>query len=130
MLPSLNLPKKRISVPHHSSGDTASIKKREESSSQVNPSSIGTNKVHKSFPEFQQQFSKLKLGNSWSIDFSESLVNISSHTDNYLLPKCEIFVDSSLQFTLLVFCWLLSNDHDLYMKYETAFLTVNLFNFI
>ena len=130
VLPSLNLPKKSISVPSYSSRDTTSIKKREESSSQINPSSIGTNAVYKSFPEFQQRISKLKLGNSWSIDFSESLVTISSHTDNYLLSKFEIFVDSSLQFTLRVFGWLLTDDHDLYMKYERSFINVTLSNFI
>ncbi len=83
--------------------------------------------VYKSFPECQQLISKLKLGDSWHIDLSESLATISSHIDEYLLPKFEIFVDPSLQFSLGVFGWMLTEDHDLYGKYERSLANVTLF---
>ena len=86
--------------------------------------------VYKSFTEFKQRISKLRLEDSWRIDLSESLVTISSHINDYLLPKFEIFVDSSLHFSLRVFGWMLTKDHDLYEKYERSFANVTLSNLI
>ena len=94
VLPSLNLPKKSLSVPPPSPRANSSIKKREEStSSQVDPSEMGI-----TFLEFQQLVAKLKLGNSSSINFSDSFITISSYANDYWLPEFEIFVDPSLRF--------------------------------
>ena len=130
MLPSLHLPKKSISVSSPPPRPTTAIKKREEiiSSTSV-PASIPL-AAYKSFAEFQQRISRLKLGDSWHIDFSKSLVTISCHNDDYLLPKFEIFVDPSLQFSLRVFGWMLTEDHDLYGKYERSFANVTLSSLI
>ena len=129
MLPSLHLPKKSISVSSPPPRPTTAIKKREENISSALPSSIPS-AVYKSFADFQQRISKLKLGNSWHIDLSESLVTISSHNNDYLLPKFEIFVDPSLRFSLRDFGWMLTEDHDLYGKYERSFANVTLSNLI
>ena len=56
---------------------------------------MGITEINKSFLEFEQRVSKLKLGNSWSIDFSDSFITISSYANDYLLPEFEIFVDPS-----------------------------------
>ena len=48
---------------------------------------------------------------------------------NLILPKYEIFVDDSLRFTVRVFGWILSEDHDLYKQYSQSFLNVTLSTF-
>ena len=131
VLTSLNLPKKSLSVPPPSPRATSSIKKREEStSSQVDPSEMGITEIYKRFLEFEQRVSKLTLGNSWSIDFSDSFITISSYANDYLLPESEIFVDLALRFSLRVFGWLLTDDYDLYRKNGRSFANVTLSNLI
>ena len=46
------------------------------------------------------------------------------------LYKYEIFVESSLRFSLQVFGWMLTEDHDLYTKYERSCGNVTLTSFI
>ena len=91
---------------------------------------MGITEIYKSFSEFQQRVAKLKLGNSWSIDFSDSFITISSYANDYLLPEFEIFVDPSLRFSLRVFGWLLIDDHDLYRNHGRSFANVTLSNII
>ena len=86
--------------------------------------------VYNSFTEFQKRISKLKLEDCWNIDCTDSLVTVSSNDSNYVLPKFEIFVEPSLQFSLRVFGWMLTDDHDLYRKHENSLLNVALSNLI
>ena len=130
VLPSLHLPKKSLSVSPPPPRSTTAIKKREENISSTVSSSSVSMAVYKSFPEFQQRISKLKLGDSWQIDMSEFLVTIASNIEDYLLPKYEIFVEPSLKFSLRVFGWMLTDDHDLYGKYERSLTNVTLSNLI
>ena len=87
---------------------------------------MGITEIYKSFLKFHQRVSKLKLGNSWSIDFSDSFITISSYANDYLLPEFEIFVDPSLWFSLHVSGWLLTDDQDLYRTHGRSFANVTL----
>ena len=91
---------------------------------------MGITEIYKSFLEFHQRVSKLKLGNSWSIDFSDSFITISSYANDYLLPEFEIFVDPSLWFSLHVSGWLLTDDQDLYRTHGRSFANVTLSNLL
>ena len=46
------------------------------------------------------------------IVFTDSLVTISCLSPEYILQKFEIFIESSLRFTVRVYGWLLMDDHD------------------
>ena len=87
VIPSLDLPKKSISVPSHSTKETASFKVRENSLG-IHPPTIGTNTGYKSLTKFQQCISKLKVGNSCERDrFSEIQRNIHFCDPNLLLDQ-------------------------------------------
>ena len=48
----------------------------------------------------------------------------------YTLPQFEIFVESSLHFYVRVCGWMLTDDHELYKKYERSFANSTLSDFI
>ena len=130
-LPSLNLPEKSIPSSSLLPRSTSAIEKREEHASSVSLQSPATaSSIYKSLAEFLQRIGKLKLGACWHIESSESLVTISSYSSEYLLPKFEIFVECSLRFSIRVFGWMLTEDHDIYDKYERSFANVSLTSII
>ena len=47
-----------------------------------------------------------------------------------MLPKFEIFVGQDLSFSVQIFGWMLTEDHEIYSMYERSFLNVTLSNFI
>ena len=68
---------------------------------------------YSSFTEFQNRTIKLKVSDSWAIYNSDSLVTVTCSLPNYLIPKYEIFVKPSLHFTLRVFGWMLTEEHEI-----------------
>ena len=130
-MPSFTLPKKSIPSSSILPRSTAAIEKREQHASSASFESPPTaSLVYKSLREFLERIGKLKLGACWHILSSESLVTISSYSTEHLIPKYEIFVESSLRFSLRVFGWMLTEDHDIYTKYERSFGNVTLTSFI
>ena len=61
---------------------------------------------------------------------TDSLVTISCLSLEYILPNLEIFIESSLRFTVRVDGWLLMDDHDLYKKHTRSFSNITLSNFV
>ncbi len=70
-----------------------------------------------------------KLADSWRIDYCEKFVTIFSFNNKYLLAKFEIFEEHSLRFSVRVFGWMLTKEHDLYGKYERCLANVTLSSF-
>ena len=128
-IPTLNLPCKSISKPSSSttSRSVSSIQKRDEYQ-QVIPSQ--TTFVYKNFFEFVNRIGKLSLGNCWKIKIHDTFASISYVSQEYVLPKFEIYVDNSLSFSLRIFGWMLSDDHELYSIFKRSFENVTLSNFI
>ena len=131
-IPSLNLPQKSIVSAKPVKRSDAVIQKREqsllmndESTSAKPPSSC-----YKSYVEFQQRISKLKLGKLCSIDQTDELTVITIASVDTVIPKFEIFVEPSLRYTVRVFGWMLTKEHEIYTMYDRSFSNVTLSDFI
>ena len=127
-MPQLNLPCKNAHAVLFLNRSTSSIQKRNEhaASSDV----VTSLPLYKNFGDFLNRIAKFSIRNTCEIHIETNLVVITLLSTNHILPKYEIFVDDSLQFTLRVFGWILSEDHDLYKQYSQSFLNVTLSTFI
>ena len=128
-LPKVNLPEKSLSTVVATSRSTVPIQKREEHHD-FSPPPSPSPFIYKDFTDFVTRIAKLSLRRCWQLDVKETYVVISEHSDEYLIPKHEIFVDVSLSFTVRTFGWMLTEDHELYSTYDRSFLNVTLSNFI
>ena len=126
--PTLNLPVKSITSPSVSRS-TVAVEKRVLHNNFDNSLSSPP-VVYPDFTNFKQRIFKLQLPESWSIVFTDSLVTISCLSPEYILPKFEIFIESSLRFTVRVYGWLLMDDHDLYKKHTRSFSNITFSNFV
>ena len=109
---------------------STAISKREQFNffQQISPQP--TPPAYKSFNEFQQRILLLNLGQEWSVSNNESFSSVVCYSVDHIIPKFEIYVESSLVFTIRVFGWLLNNDHEIYVKYERCFSNVTLSNLV
>ena len=124
----VNLPVKSIASSPTAPRSTVAVAKRELHNFDNSLSSPPV--VYPDFTNFKQHIFKLKLPESWGIVITDSLVTISCLSPEYVLPKYEIFVESSLRFTVTVYGWLLMDDHDLYKKCTRSFSNITLSNFV
>ena len=70
--------------------------------------------LHKSLAYVIRKCSKLKL-NGWSMEITEVIkIMLKKFIKPYTIPYIEIIVDESLEFTCLVFGWLVPDVHTLY----------------
>ena len=58
------------------------------------------------------------------------LLESTCSSKNYVLPEFEIFVGQDLSFSVQIFGWMLTEDHEIYSMYERSFFNVTLSNFI
>ena len=73
-----------------------------------------THRYYKSLEEVKVRIKKLKLRLNWIADLTEDVVTQSKHVDLFTVPKFLIQIDDSLSYTIQIFDWLLSDDHELY----------------
>ena len=71
---------------------------------------------YKNLKDLQQKTSNLKF-NGWRIDVNEKKIAYKFFMSPYLLPKYEIVIDENFGFNIIVFGWLLPDDHIIYKKY-------------
>lgn len=92
-------------------------------------SDILTEKRHcyKSFHEFCKRAQSLKIIQEWCTQAKEDrMVFRKWNESSVCLPQLELVVDDSLGFTILVYGWLLPDDHILYTKYYRSMRNVTL----
>ena len=128
-IPSLNMPVKSVVSPPPVPRSSTSIMKRENKRDDFIETSTNSS-CYSSFIDFQTRVNKLKLPTHWNIFHTDSLSTITFLTEDTLLPKFELFVEPCLKFSLRVFGWMLTNDHEIYTKYNRSFLNVTLSSFI
>lgn len=131
-LPTLNLPvKNTFTSPPALPRSSISIQKREECRRQIEVSTSTIPNAYKDFSDFKNRVLKLSLGDIWKVEtVAENLVYAIFKTQEYVLPKFEIFVEDSLLFTVRVFGWMLPEDHEVYKKYGRSFFNMTFSNFI
>lgn len=82
---------------------------------------------YKSFHEFCKRAQSLKIIQEWCTQAKEDrMVFRKSNESSVCLPQLELVVDDSLGFTILVYGWLLPDDHILYTKYYRSMRNVTL----
>ena len=103
-LPRFNLPRKNLSKPTDSRS-TLSIQKCDEYlvMQELSPPPSPSHFMYKNFNDFIQHIVKLCLGDCREIKIQSTLAIITCISNNYDLPKFEIFVDLSLSFSVRVF---------------------------
>ena len=84
---------------------------------------------YRSFDEVAERAKKLVL-RDWNLICSESKIQISKYEVPYLMPKFDIFIDSSLAFSLLVFGWLLAEDSSIYKDYTRSLRNITISDLI
>ena len=76
---------------------------------------------YKDFPDFTRQLFKRKFGKEWQMDISdENKLAFKYFSKSYLIPKFQIVIDKSLEFTLATYGWLLPDDHEFYKLIKRA----------
>ena len=73
----------------------------------------------KDFPDFTRQMFKRKFGKEWQMDISEeNKLTFKYFPKPYLIPKFQIIIDESLEFTLATCGWFLPDDHEFYELFK------------
>ena len=73
---------------------------------------------------------KLQINDTWSINLQDNYAILTFLSETHFVPKYELFVDQSLRFTLRIYGWMLPEDHNLYLKFETSLYNLSLSNLI
>ena len=73
---------------------------------------------------------KHPLSSCWEVNVQNELNIVPYSSSDYLMPTFEIFTDQSFSFSLRVYGWMLSDDHELYVTYNRSFLNVTLSKFL
>ena len=96
---------------------------------EVTKSNKKTGPAYKSFSEFSKKVQKLKL-NRWTVSIEQTTVNFKFTTLNLLIPKLEIAVNDSLECTIMIFGWILPDDHYIYKKYYRSVRNITISNLL
>ena len=86
--------------------------------------------IYNDFDEFKKRIGKLKIKEPWQITTEDELAKVFSMSSLHLLPKFEIYVDSSLDIFVRVFGWVLPDTHPLFTSCDKSFFQITLNNFI
>ncbi|XP_068707882.1 uncharacterized protein [Montipora foliosa] len=122
-LPLLNMPQK--SFPKEQSAprpmrsvvrvDTEAIEGKQKSA------------FYKSFPEFCKRAQSLKSVQEWSTQIKEDRIIFRKFDQpSVCLPQLELVVDDSLGYSIIVYGWLLPDDHILYTQYLRSMKNITL----
>eukprot|EP00795_Rhopilema_esculentum_P012648 gene12648-3355_t len=112
-LPTLFLPEKSVQTKKSEQRNSEAIRKRSVVSSE--PPVVQRKVYYNNLDDVETAISCLKA-QGWEFTISPESVKICKHHKTYILPMFEIFIDSSLSFTVRVHGWLLPDDHLIYKE--------------
>lgn len=75
--------------------------------------------VYKDWKEMCQRINKLKL-KSWIVEFRNDGVHFKLFQNPYVIPKYEVWIDISFEFTCIFYGWALPLDFPLYKTYRRS----------
>ena len=114
-LPSSNLPKKSHETRKTPERRHINIVQEREAT----PTKELARTTYFNFVDFYSRIRELKL-NDWKLEFNDSQVTFKKFTTPYITPNFEVIVDESLEFTCLIFGWLLPDEHEIYKEYRRS----------
>uniref|UniRef100_A0A7M5WQG4 THAP-type domain-containing protein n=1 Tax=Clytia hemisphaerica TaxID=252671 RepID=A0A7M5WQG4_9CNID len=96
--------------------------------SDPNPTAVVEN-VYESFDEFVSYCSKWELPN-WKVlsTADQSFVTYRLENSKFSIPKFEIIVNTSLEFTVRLYGWYLPDNHNLYKRHKRSLRKVSLYD--
>ena len=111
-LPTMNLPQKSVEIPK--------FPERRQIIKTVTESKK-THFPYRDFPDFTRQMFKRKFGKEWQMDISEEdRLTFKYFSKPYLIPKFQIIIGESLEFTLAIYGCLLLDDHEFYKLFKRS----------
>ena len=73
-------------------------------------------KYYKGFSDLCKRVKSLKTLGEWTLQELEDRIVLKKNKESLQIPELELIIDDSLGYTILVYGWLLPEDHDLYSK--------------
>ena len=130
-IPTLNLPIKRIpssttSVPRPS---TRSLQLKRQQSVELS-TSTSTASCYKSFDEFKNRVSMIKLQSSWNLSITEKQIVFTCIGEIHIVPIFEIYADETLTFYIRTYLWKLPINHIIYTEYSQSLKNITASNLI
>ena len=109
-LPTLNMPIKSHSI-------KKSTERRKIIKKDLSPYDNSSQKsfIYLSFKELTDRTQKLKLS-GWSLACNQDRICLKMIDPKFVLPKLELFIDDSLEYSISVYGWLLPPEHPFYTK--------------
>ena len=129
VIPTLNLPVKSFPSTKTARATTSIEKRSAAASSQATQPTTKTS-CYKSFNDFITRISSLKLSSNWVIMNYVDQVVIYFQDNEHKIPKFEIYVNSSLNYNILVYNWHLSSEHELIKRYNGSMQNITLSSLI
>ena len=119
LLPTLNLPEKSVVT-------SQAVQRREVKKIVIPEVKLKEKHSYKDFEDFFKKVQRLKLGD-WKVTSSISKCILTLDDEKYNIPKFEIYVDISLEFTVRSYGWCLPDNHQIYKqnKRSLRFSTVS-----
>ena len=78
---------------------------------------------YQSFEEVTKRVAKLKLP-TWQQKVSNIQLTLEQFEDTAMIPKFQLIIDTELRYTLIIFGWLLPEEHTIYKEYERSLQNV------
>ena len=92
---------------------------------QGKPNDKDTGPVYENFDELSRKVKNLKLGD-WKVFF----VTFKLFDEKHLISQLEVVVNSSLEYTVIVYGWILPNNHGIYKEYLRTVRRVTVSNLL
>ncbi|XP_047124807.1 uncharacterized protein LOC124807192 isoform X3 [Hydra vulgaris] len=123
-VPTLNLPVK--------SHETFTTERRKLEKVCINKPKTKKAVCYKHWEDFVSRATKLKNVYNWqvTIDDNKQIAQFKNFEIPFSLPKCEVIVNDSLEFTCLLFGWKLPDDHIIYKDFKRSMTNVLIQNLL
>ena len=130
-IPTLNLPIKSIpssttSVPRP---PMLSLQLKRQQSIKLSTSTSNAS-CYKSFDEFKNRVSMIKLPSSWNLSITEKQIVFTCTDDIHIVPIFEIYADETLTFYIRADLWKLPINYIIYTEYSQSLKNITASNLI
>lgn len=123
VLPLLNMPQKSHQSVSKPARPLRSVVSEESLDYHLNKAKTS---CYKNFPDFCKRAQALKSMREWCIKVEEDRIVLKKAEGSPCLPELELIVGNSLGFTVIVYGWLLPDDHILYTEYLRSMKNITL----
>ena len=66
----------------------------------------------------------------WDVNVSDTFFKLNKMGNIHTVPKYKIYINDSLSFTIRIFLWLLSDNHEIYLQLKRSMFNTTISNLI